>query len=415
MTFTWPALKLNLNVLSVHTKKKLNLFLVALVLSLSAFTHLYNLSNTYEYEGDEIRDVKIVESMLINKTPLLLGPPASVGSMSLGPAYYYLMAPSLLLSAFDPVGPAVMVAIFGIGTTGLLIYIGSRLYGLESGLFAGLFYAISPVMLYLSRNSWNPNVVPFFVALLLTLYPLKSPKISLFFGFVSGIIFQLHYLSFIVPILLIGHNYYTQPPGKKLSHLLSSWLPIILGFFLAGFPFWLYEFSHSFVNSIAIITYFTHGLLSLGIGEAPYLLRLVEVVKSLVMEVMIGESALSNPVSSIMWISGLSVFIVYFWKSRGIYPYLIVGGILFVALFNSDFPAHYLAFLFPLVCLMVGRSLTYEKLYKLPAIILILSLLIPFTVSFRDRIYLIHSNSDLSLYRQRFTLVSTLDPISSKP
>ena len=119
--------------------------------------------------------------------------------MYLGPFYYYLMVHSLILSKLDPVGPAIMVAILGILTTYLIYLLGKKSFHYYVGVVSALFYALSPIMLHHSRSSWNPNVLPFFVALLLLLPNLKKPIWQVCFGFLVGIIFQLHYVALILP------------------------------------------------------------------------------------------------------------------------------------------------------------------------------------------------------------------------
>ena len=117
--------------------------------------------------GDEGRDVLVVYNILHGKLTLL-GPTASVGCFFLGPVYYYFMAPFLLIFNYNPVGPAVMVALFGIVTVYLIYKFASEIFNYRVGLISALLYSISPVVIAYSRSSWNPNIFPFFS--LLTLY-----------------------------------------------------------------------------------------------------------------------------------------------------------------------------------------------------------------------------------------------------
>ena len=92
----------------------------------------------------------------------LLGPTSSVGGFFLGPIYYYFMAPFLWLFNYNPVGPAVMVALFGIATVWLIYKFCKDFFNAKVGLMAALLYAISPLVIAYSRSSWNPNPLPFF-------------------------------------------------------------------------------------------------------------------------------------------------------------------------------------------------------------------------------------------------------------
>src|SRR5438046_8567081 len=102
-------------------KNKINfsLILLILILFLAAFMRRYRISDYMTFLGDEGRDVLVALGILQGHFTLL-GPRASAGDFFTGPIYYYMMTPFLWLFHFDPVGPAVMVALFGVATVGLI-------------------------------------------------------------------------------------------------------------------------------------------------------------------------------------------------------------------------------------------------------------------------------------------------------
>ena len=155
--------------------------------------------------GDEGRDV-IVAREILSGNLTLLGPRASAGDFFLGPIYYYMIAPFLFLTRYDPVGPAIMVALFGIGTVALVYFFAKEFFGIKAALIASILYAISPLVVAYSRSSWNPNLMPFFSLLLLFLIIKagKSQSIRLFVlvGFLLGIAIQLHYLTFFLGVIV---------------------------------------------------------------------------------------------------------------------------------------------------------------------------------------------------------------------
>src|ERR1035437_6294632 len=147
---------------------KTNIVLLT-VLILAAFLRLYKIQDYMTFLGDEGRDVLVAYNILHGHLTLL-GPTSSVGGFFLGPIYYYFMAPFLFLFNYNPVGPAVMVALFGVATVWLVYKISSEFFGKTAGLIASTLYAISPLVISYSRSSWNPNLMPFFT--LLTIYVL---------------------------------------------------------------------------------------------------------------------------------------------------------------------------------------------------------------------------------------------------
>src|SRR3989344_2122005 len=100
-------------------KKNFQFISVVTILVLAAFLRLYRIADYMTFLGDEGRDVLVVYNILHGKLTLL-GPTSSVGGFFLGPIYYYFMAPFLWLFNYNPVGPAVMVALFGIATVYLI-------------------------------------------------------------------------------------------------------------------------------------------------------------------------------------------------------------------------------------------------------------------------------------------------------
>jgi len=166
------------------------------ILFLSAYLRLWNIGGYMTFLGDEGRDVLVVKRMIVDHDITFLGPTASVGGFFLGPIYYYFMAPFLWLWNLNPVGPAVMVALFGVATIYLLYRVGTDFVSRSTGYIAALLYAIAPLVVAHSRSSWNPNIVPFFS--LLYIYSLwkaqESRKVRWLFvaGISFGVGIQLH-------------------------------------------------------------------------------------------------------------------------------------------------------------------------------------------------------------------------------
>lgn len=248
----------------LKTKERL---LLLLIIAIAAFLRLYRIDDYMTFLGDEGRDVLIVRHILHGDLTLL-GPTASVGGFFLGPIYYYFMAPFLLLFNYHPVGPAVMVALFGIATVFLVYKIGSILFeNRTAGLVAATLYAISPVVIAYSRSSWNPNPMPFFSFLtLFTCYKgIEKNKESYFLlsGFLLGITLQLHYLATFIGAVLFVYLLVSELLNKEnnwLLKLIKRYLLIFLGFLLGLSPFLAFEARHGFPNTQSIFKFiFTSG------------------------------------------------------------------------------------------------------------------------------------------------------------
>ena len=140
---------------------------LGIILLIGAFFRLYRIGEYMTFLGDEGRDVIIVRRLLVNFDPILIGPGTSIGDMYLGPLYYYMMAPALLLAGFSPVGPAVQIALLAVVTIFFVWWVGREWFGKIAGLIAAGLYAVAPTVIIYSRSSWNPNIMPFFALLII--------------------------------------------------------------------------------------------------------------------------------------------------------------------------------------------------------------------------------------------------------
>lgn len=234
-------------------------FVVGLILILSAFLRLYKIREYMTFLGDEGRDVLVVKHILEGNL-VGLGPTASVGGFFLGPLYYYMMAPFLWLTHLDPVGPAIMIALFGVATVFLMYYFGKKYFDTPTALISSFLFAIAPLVLAYSRSSWNPNSMPFFTLLLVWfLYKsliTQSKKYFFIIGLIYGTLFQLHYITtflgvFIVLALLLF--------DKKWKQFIVHCGLIFGGFIITMSAFLGFEVKHGFPNTRSVLNFMFGG------------------------------------------------------------------------------------------------------------------------------------------------------------
>lgn len=254
--------------------------LLVLVIALASFLRLYGIQDYMTFLGDEGRDVLVVYNILHGKLTLL-GPTASVGGFFLGPIYYYFMAPFLWLFNYNPVGPAIMVALFGVATIYLLYRFSSEFFNKKVGLLAAFLYSISPIVIAYSRSSWNPNLMPFFsLASLYVLYKgIRSNNWKLFLltGFLLGISMQLHYLTFflgavVFAYLLVAnvHKAFLTRPSIQFVEFLKENILVFTGFTIGLLPFLAFEARHGFQNISSIFRFIvSSGDTGTGIAFIP--------------------------------------------------------------------------------------------------------------------------------------------------
>lgn len=245
--------------------------LLFLILCLAAFMRLYRIGDYLTFLGDEGRDVLVVWNILHGHLTLL-GPTASVGGFFLGPIYYYFMTPFLWLFNYNPVGPAVMVALIGIATVWLIYFVTSQFFNRPAALLAAFFYAISPLVIAYSRSSWNPNPMPFFSLLclyILYLAVLKNKRLLyVASGILLGIAMQLHYLSTFLGVIVVVYIFVNAfyPVWKKqqkvlyaLRQIVTSYALFGIGYIIGWSPFLFFEIRHGFSNIRSIFDFVFHS------------------------------------------------------------------------------------------------------------------------------------------------------------
>ncbi len=386
---------------SFITKNYIALILFLIIL-LAAFLRLYKIADYLNFLGDEGRDVLVVYRILHGDLTLL-GPRASAGDFYLGPIYYYFMAPFLFLSNYHPVGPAVMVALFGIATVYLVYKLGKEFFGVSAGLIAAFLYAVSPLVIIHSRSSWNPNVMPFFS--ILTLYSayrgIKKEKLRYLVasGVFLGIAMQLHYLAIFLGGILFAYIFLSEVFGStenKIFSLFKKSIAVLSGFIIGLSPFLFFEVRHGFPNTKTIINFiFSSGDVSAGgkfggtINDVFFRVfgrlvtaypppetvsvredALIAVWYYLTLALAIGSIALI--VSELIRkfkdknFSGLLLIFLWFFL-----------GILFFGLYKKSIYDYYFGFMFPVPFLLTGNLLSFFlKQKKIIATIALASIII---------------------------------------
>ncbi|PIS13821.1 hypothetical protein COT65_02150 [Candidatus Shapirobacteria bacterium CG09_land_8_20_14_0_10_47_13] len=333
--------------------KKTELIILLAILAIAAFLRFYQISGYMTFLGDEGRDVLVVKRMIVDHKFTLLGPTASVGGFFLGPIYYYFMLPFLWLFKLDPVGPAVMVALFGLATVFLVYKVGKDFFNAGVGLLAAFFYTISPVVIYYSRTSWNPNLMPFFALLIIWLtwktVVEKRPIFLPLIGFFFGILIQLHYLAtFLMVVVALFLVIY----GRRLIHL-KHWLGGVAGFAVGWSPFLLFELRHGFPNLRTLYRFILFGE-ETGFNLKTFFFNLTEVPIRVFGTLLVNNS---RPLGLLLLAGSLWVLFSKRLTLKLMAIWLGVGVFLF-GFYQKGIYDYYFVFMFPLPFLLTALLIT---------------------------------------------------------
>ncbi len=318
-------------------QNKIESLLIIIILFFAAYIRLDQIRDYQVFLGDQGRDVLTVKRMLVDHDMTFLGPTSSVGGFFLGPFYYYLMALPLALSNLDPVGPAVMVALFSVATTWLVYSFGRRFFSREAGIIAGALFAASRLVIEYARSSWNPNVLPFFSMLMVYMLALllegktRHKNFVLFvIGACMGIIIQLHYavwgmyvFALLMYILYCWKETFRHHAFRIYDRIKELFL-MGLGFGVFLGPFIAFEIYHGFPNTMNIFRFVFYNRGGGFSGGYTYEFIVRDTVYRLFLRLVAGGSDTLAMIAILISLMGL-IFAGYLFLSR-FYTYGKIKG-----------------------------------------------------------------------------------------
>lgn len=326
---------------------------MVLILLTGAFLRLYKIEAYMTFLGDEGRDALIVSRFIKHFDLMLIGPGTSIGNMYLGPLYYYLIAPSLLLAGFSPVGPSVFVALVGVATVFLVWRIGREFFSEAAGLVAAAFYAVAPTVIVYSRSSWNPNIMPFFA--LLVIYSIwrvwnrHEYKWLIVLGVAYAFVLQSHYLGLLLTPVILIFWYLSRVPIRYT--LYAS----VLFLFLMS-PLVIFDARHGWRNYAAVKTFFTVRQETVSIKPWRAIPKVPVIFNDVNISLLTGKD--KNTGIAISVILALAVLICIkkvkrnkgFWLLFSWFGFALVG----LGLYKQQIYDHYYGFFFAAPFLLLG-------------------------------------------------------------
>jgi len=353
---------------------------IIIILLIAAFFRIYKISDYLTFLGDEGRDVMTVRGILQGDF-VFIGPRASAADFFTGPIYYYMMAPFLLLSNFNPVGPAIMIALLSVATVYLIYRFGSEWFGKPAALVAAALYTIAPLVIQYSRSSWNPNAMPFFTLLILyLLYKfIQKPSVTKFIliGILYGFAFQLHYLEVFVGVImgafiLIGNTLISK---KDLAiRVAKQYLSIFAGFLIGLSPFLAFEIKNGFPNTKTIFSFIIYGTPnSPDLTNTPFIETVINVFFRLFGRVVMyypppdktmlyDDTALKFWGIAVIVIGVASTLLIFKIKdklARLLFGLWIFLGVILFGFYHKPIYDYYFEFMFPLPFLLIGNLIAF--------------------------------------------------------
>ncbi len=360
-------------------------YLLITILVLAAFLRLWRLPAYTEFLGDQGRDLIIVRRFLTRGDLMFIGPRTSVGNMYLGPWYYYLIAPALFLAHFSPLGPAYLLALLGVTTVYLIFYFTCFWFDKKTAWLAALLAATSPVMVYYSLFSWNPNVMPLLslLAVWLTwrLWARKEIKQLPWLALVLALAINSHYLGLLlfplVGVFWFWTGWRSRREQRGRQFLGYSFLAVLIfAFFLL--PLFLFDLKHQFVNFHAFERFFTQRQTTVNLKIYKGLGQLVKVINQFFANLLLKKDNFSISSGGYL-LAGLLLWGLWQDRKKTIGWFLLswlIVGFLGLGNYKQHLYAHYYGFLYPLAIILLARALKHLKILAYPLIFYFLFLML---------------------------------------
>jgi len=352
-----------------YNQNKLEFILLILILLIGAFFRLYRIGEYMTFLGDEGRDAIIVRRLLTEFDLILIGPGTSIGNMYLGPLYYYLIAPSLFIFNFSPIGPSIFIALIGVLTIFLVWYVGRDWFGGRAGLIASFLYSISPTVIIYSRSSWNPNIMPFFS--LLSVYSIwkvwkdRSYSWLLVLSVSVSFCLQSHYLALLlVPffaIIWFLALWETRWAGGTRRLLIYSFWSFLLFLFLMS-PLLIFDIRHGWINFNAMRTFFSVRQTTVSARPWTAIPNMLPIWEEFVTRILAGRNEILGRWTSLsflgvlLWIVGktkLSILKREYWAYSIIAIWIGISLVGF-GVYKQEIYDHYYGIIFTSPFLLAG-------------------------------------------------------------
>lgn len=386
--------------------------LIAIIIA-GIFLRFFNFAGVVTFLGDQGRDAIVLKRILTLEHFPAIGAPTSVGQVYLGPFYYYFIAPWLLLFNFNPIGPAIGVALFSCLYLLINYLIVDELFDKKVAIVSTILISFSFVLIELSRFSWNPNLMPLFA--LLTIYFFikslrsKNWKFHILFGSFLSFSIQLHYLALflIPPAGIITFLYFLT--NKK--HFLKNTLNLTVSFFsfvFFSFPLIIFDLRHQFLN--------TNNFINLFKGSAQTKTNLISNLINTFQSLNQYSFAFKFDVviSSIIFVLILIILFTLIKSNKPITIFLVffIFLILGFSLYGGDKHPHYFGVIYPVYFIIIGYFISlllsggYEKY-------LALLFIVAFVFLNYQKYYFIKNSGDGQLERSRKIAQIILDKVNA--
>lgn len=335
-----------------------------LILIISTFLRFYKVNDLMVFNGDVARDFQAARDITLKGIIPLLGCPSSVPWLHQGAFFIYILGIVLWLGKYNPLIGGYFVGLLGVlGVLGIF-FLGKKLFSKETGLWAALFYATSPLIVIFDRYPYHQSLISFFtIGFIYSIYLcLKNSRYFILSFFLFGLLMQLELSNLVllsilvVPVIILRSKISLKVLFLSFFAFIVTWMPKII-----------YDFSNGFTQTIGFVAWIVHKILPVSFSgdtpaeTLPFVQRFLVIFKNISQIIFWPNIS----ISTIIFIIFLVVLIKDNLKDslkekhKGKLILLSLIGFSFLGLVIMGSPAQgYMPILFPAIALMFGYFIT---------------------------------------------------------
>lgn len=212
---------------------------VAILVFIYFFTRLWHLELTLPFVFDEATDLYRMKEIWDQKKLTLVGPISTDNKKVFSSLPYYMYLPFAVAGNFDIASPAWGAVFWGGLTTWILYLIAKRINRKLIRWMMVLALMWTPLIIT-QRHAYNPNTIPFWVALGIYFHLKKGIRAAIISGIAFGFAVHAHYLAGVAGGVFLLINSIAAGFNKQWLKASLPWL----GFGLALAPLLLFDLVH---------------------------------------------------------------------------------------------------------------------------------------------------------------------------
>jgi len=356
------------------------IFVVVFILALCL--RFFNYQNWQIFDYDQETALKQIRTIVVDHKPVLIGMQASVAGVFVGPLFFYVSAPFLLLGNLDPAYSLLVSFSYSIAMLFSIYYVSRKLFNRKTGLIATAIFGVSNSMIASDRTWWNPMFMPLISVWSFYFFNKYIYQKKAKYLIYSAIFIALSIHSHMSAVVII--TWYFMSLGIFRAKLVLKQplvlLFVIILFLISFLPLIIFDFRHNFLNFRSLYNFifsssnqFIVSGQTVVSGPTLYIDKVVNIIS------IIGSMIADHLEFKLSFLFGLFVLIsstinqFYETKKSSAFSFLVYVILTFVFFtFNrGSFLSYYLLYLAPILIILFSNFLSRFKTFILIPLILI--------------------------------------------